>query len=314
MEKERQQPKIYKTWTLDSTRWDYYQPRDGDIVIATYPKCGTTWMQQIVSLLIFQSPEPRPVLQISPWIDCRFRDSVEVMQEMIEGQRHRRFLKSHLSFDSLPHYDQVRYIHVARDGRDACMSQFNHWSGFTPFGFQRLDLAAEEMGGPAPQALQDPRTFWREWLTKGVVPGETDGYPGLSYFDLEATYWRARSASNLLLVHFNDLKEDLEGEMQRIAEFLGLEPPREVWPSLVEAASFETMKRNGKALLPDFENIFDGGSDRFLFKGTNGRWHDVMTADDLALYDQVAKRLTPGLARWLQSGRLVAGDPRTASD
>ena len=314
MEKERQQPKIYKTWVVDSTRWDYYQPRDGDIVIATYPKCGTTWMQQIVSLLIFQSPEPRPILQISPWIDCRFRDSVEVMQEMLKGQRHRRFLKSHLPFDSVPQCDHVRCIHVARDGRDACMSQFNHWASFTPLAFQRLDLAAEEMGGPAPRALQDPRTFWREWLTKGVVPGETDGYPGLSYFDLEATYWRARSAGNLLLVHFNDLKEDLAGEMQRIAEFLGLDPPRDVWPSLVEAASFEAMKRNGKALLPDFEKIFDGGSDRFLFKGTNSRWREVMTADDLALYDQVAKRLTPGLARWLQSGRLVAGDPRTASD
>ena len=115
-------------------------------------------------------------------------------------------------------------------------------------------------------------------------------------------------------MHFNDLKADLKGEMRRIAEFLALEPPREVWSSLVEAASFEAMKRNGKALLPDFEKVFDEGSDRFLFKGTNGRWRDVMTAEDLALYDQVAKRLTPGLAHWLQSGRLVAGDPRTALD
>ena len=194
------------------------------------------------------------------------------------------------------------------------MSFFNPWSGFTPFGFQRLDLAAEEMGGPAPRAPRDPRTFWRDWLTKGVLPGETDGYPGVSYFNLEATYWRARSASNLLLVHFNDLKEDLAGEMLRIAEFLELEPSREIWPSLVEAASFEAMKRNGKDLLPDLEKVFDEGSDRFLFKGTNGRWRDVMTADDLALYDEVAKRLTPRLASWLQSGRLVTGDPRTASD
>ena len=98
MEQERPQPKICKTWVLDSTRWDYYQPRDGDIVIATYPKCGTTWMQQMVSLLIFQSLEPRPISHISPWIDLRFRDSVEVMQEMLKGQRHRRFLKRPLMF------------------------------------------------------------------------------------------------------------------------------------------------------------------------------------------------------------------------
>lgn len=313
MEKERQQPKVYKTWTLDSTRWDYYQPRDGDIIIATYPKCGTTWMQQIVSLLIFQSPEPRPISQISPWIDCRFGNSVEAMREMLEGQRHRRFVKSHLPFDGLLHYDQVRYIHVARDGRDACMSFFNHCSAFTPLAYEVFDRVAAELG-PMPRAPEDPRTFWCNWFTRGVLPGATDGYPGISYFDLEATYWRARRTNNLLLVHYNDLKTDLEGEMHRIAEFLELEPPRQVWPSLVEAASFEAMKRNGKSLLAGVEKMLDGGSDRFLFKGTNGRWRDVMTTDDLALYDQVAKCLTPGLARWLQSGRLGAGDPRTASD
>src|SRR5262249_44602890 len=311
MEKERLQPKVYKTWALDSTRWDYYQPRDGDIVIATYAKCGSTWMRRIVSLLIFQSLEPRALPQISPWIDCRFMDSVEVMQEMLNGQRHRRFLKSHLPFDSVPQYDHVRYIHVARDGRDACMSFFNHCSAFTPLAYEVFDRTAPELG-PIPRAPEEPRIFWHEWLTKGVLPGATDGYPDLSFFDLEMTYWQARHTTNLLLVHYNDLKQDLAGEMRRIAEFLALEPPREVWPSLVEPPSFEAMKRNGKSLLAGFEKMLDGGSDRFLFKGTNGRWRDVMTADDLALYDQVAKRLTPGLARWLQSGRLVAGDPCTA--
>jgi aryl sulfotransferase len=151
MKKERLQPKVYKTWHLDSTRWDYYQPRDGDIVIATYAKCGSTWMRRIVSLLIFQSPEPRALPQISPWIDCRFLDSVEVMQEMLEGQRHRRFFKSHLPFDSLPQYDHVRYIHVARDGRDACMSFFNHCSAFTPLAYEVFDRAAPEPG-PMPRA------------------------------------------------------------------------------------------------------------------------------------------------------------------
>jgi aryl sulfotransferase len=313
VEKERQRPKTYKTWINDSTRWAYYHPRVGDIVIATYPKCGTTWMQQIVSLLVFQSPEPRPIHDLSPWIDCRFMHPVEVMQGIIEGQQHRRFLKSHLPFDGFPQYDQVRYIHVARDGRDACMSFFNHCSAFTAFAYETFDRGAEEMG-PIPRTPNDLRTFWRNWLTKGVMPGATDGFPDLSFFDLETTYWRARQAHNLLLVHYNDLKADLDGEMRRIAEFLEIAPPREIWPSLVEAATFEAMKRNGNVILAGAEKIFEGGSDRFLFKGTNGRWRDVLTADDLALYEQAAKRLTPGLAHWLQGGRLVAGDPRTASD
>src|SRR3712207_1978961 len=123
--------RVYRTWVLDSRRWDHYCPRAGDIVIATYPKCGTTWMQRIVSLLVFQTPEPQPIMQISPWIDRRFPELAEAMAARIEAQTHRRFLKSHLPFDGLPIYDEVKYIHVARDGRDACMSFHNHALSYT---------------------------------------------------------------------------------------------------------------------------------------------------------------------------------------
>lgn len=307
-------PKPYKTWINDSRRWAHYTPRDGDIIIGTAWKCGTTWMQQIVSLLVFQSPEPRPIDELSPWIDCRFALSVEDMRQLLEAQSHRRFLKSHLPFDGFPHYDQVRYIHVARDGRDLCMSAFNHCSGLTPLAYQMLDNVADVTLGPYPRCPADPRVFWRDWLTRGVQVGETDGYPELSFFDLEATYWQARHTDNLLLVHYNDLTADLAGEMRRIAAFLSIEPPEARWPELVEAATFETMKRNGAILIPHASGAWEGGSDRFLFKGTNGRWREVMTAEDLALYDQVAARMTPGLARWVEQGRLGAGDPRTAPE
>ena len=61
----------YRLWILDSRRWRRYTPRSDDIVIATYPKCGTTWMQRIVGMLVFQTAEPMPIMQISPWIDRR---------------------------------------------------------------------------------------------------------------------------------------------------------------------------------------------------------------------------------------------------
>ena len=62
----------HRIWILDSRRWDHYRRRDGDIIIATYPKCGTTWMQRIVQLLVFQSVEAVPLMKISPWIERRF--------------------------------------------------------------------------------------------------------------------------------------------------------------------------------------------------------------------------------------------------
>ena len=60
----------YRTWIMDSRRWSSYRPRSGDVVVATYPKCGTTWTQRIVSLLIFQSPAPVPLSKVSPWLDA----------------------------------------------------------------------------------------------------------------------------------------------------------------------------------------------------------------------------------------------------
>src|SRR6201999_3761852 len=110
--------KEVRSWTTDSRRWARYTPREGDIVIATAPKCGTTWTQQIASLLVFQSTEPREIQILSPWIDYRLAP-VDAVMGFIEAQTHRRFLKSHLPFDALPFYEEVRYIHVARDGRDA---------------------------------------------------------------------------------------------------------------------------------------------------------------------------------------------------
>ena len=118
-----------RDFTCDSRRRAAYKPREGDVIIATAPKVGTTWMQQIVSLLIFQSPKPRPLDETSPWIDCRFGGPGEQMLDSIEVQTHRGFLKSHLSLDALPIYDEVKYIHVARDGRDACMSLMNQLGG-----------------------------------------------------------------------------------------------------------------------------------------------------------------------------------------
>jgi len=113
-----------------------------DIVIATAPKCGTTWTQQICSLLVFQSAEPREIQTISPWIDFRL-PKIEAVMAAIEAQSHRRFLKAHLPFDAMPIYDEVRYIHVARDGRDAFMSWHNHTSHYSQAAIDNQSAAGQ---------------------------------------------------------------------------------------------------------------------------------------------------------------------------
>ena len=140
-------------------------------------------------------------------------------------------------------------------------------------------------------------------MTRATYPWESDGFPYWSHHHHARTYWDFRHLPNLLFVHFNDLKADLEGEMRRIARFLEIRVPEEKWPTLADAATFASMKRDAAVLGPEMGMIFEGGADRFLFKGTNDRWRDVLKAEDLALYEAAAARsLTPELKRWLEGG------------
>ncbi|HUJ02857.1 MAG TPA: sulfotransferase domain-containing protein, partial [Rhizomicrobium sp.] len=298
-----------RSWSHDSRRWAYYRPREDDIVIATSAKCGTTWTQQIVSLLVFQSPEPRPIHQLSPWIDHRIRPIEDVIAG-IEAQTHRRFIKSHLSFDAMPIYDHVRYIHTARDGRDAFMSWHNHSRNYSEMVLAAFDGAGmndETIRAPLPRAPESPAEFFDTWLIEGPEADKRNDFSCNKYFELEKSYWRQRARENLLMVHYNDLKADLSGEMRRIAEFLNIGIREKIWPELVEAARFETMKKNGAEILPQAIIAWDKGYERFLFKGSNERWRGVLSEEQLARYDaRVKAELDPALAAWLAKGRLAA--------
>ncbi|HWA90738.1 MAG TPA: sulfotransferase domain-containing protein [Rhizomicrobium sp.] len=298
----------------DSGHWDRYKPRPGDVIVATFPKAGTTWTQRIVSLLIFQSAAPVPIVQTHPWVDCRFQIPIDAMIPMLEAQTHRRAMKSHLPFDALPIHDEVKYIHTARGGLDACFSFHNHFLNFTPQfigNIQRVALEGGGTGSAVPRTPEDPREFFLSWIElhdHDVVPVAD------ALFDLERSYWTERRRGNLLMVHYNDLKADLPGEMRRIAAFLGIETPAALWPELVDAAGFEKMKSDGAALLPGIEMAVRGGHRTFLNKGTNGRWRDVLTKDDVARYrERAAAELSPGLNDWLEHGR-KGGDPKEMKD
>jgi len=304
----------YRTWIFDSRRWQSYRPRTDDIIIASYPKCGTTWMQRIIGLLVFQTPEPMPVMQISAWLDRRFPQTIEGAIAHIEAQEHRRFLKSHIPLDGMPFHDEVKYIHLARDGRDACMSFQNHAMGFTQVMLNALDKAGledPEVRRPYPRPLPDPAQHFHRWITEGAVPGHEDGCPNVSFFQFEESWWRARKLPNVLFVHYNDLKADLSSEMQRIAEFLGISVAPSLWPELVGAASFETMRRDGNVLMARAASVFKDGSQGFFFKGTNGRWRGGVSEDDLAAYDAKLEAVLPQTcASWVSHGRFLSGDPR----
>lgn len=298
---------------LDSTRWNDFRPRPGDVVISTYLKAGTTWLQRILSLLVFgPGMLPDTLWRLSPWIDSRVAEPLDVMIERTERQDHQRFVKSHLPLDALLYYPQVRYIYVGRDTRDVFISLWNHYRSYTDFVYEAL-AAGDPEGGPIPQCPSDPGDFWKAWITRGWFPWETDGWPFWSHQYHAASFWQFRHLPNLLLVHYNDLLADPAGQMRRVAEFVQIDVPAERWPVLVDAAGFETMRQQAHKLLPETFLMFEGGPTSFVYKGTNGRWRDVLDADDLVCYERAAAALPPDLRRWLEEGSLVAGDPQVGA-
>ncbi len=305
-----------RDWYCDSAHWDQFTPRGGDVIIATAPKVGTTWTQQIVNLLVFQNPEPRHLGFLSPWLDCRFQMPLPVALQVLEAQPHRRFVKSHLPMSALPIWDEVKYIHVARDGRDACMSYFNHVSGYTPFAWSKLDEIGESdplLPGPKPRPPRTAREFFHHWIEQGGT--RKAELMADAFFEIERSFWAERTRPNVLLLHYNDMKADLDGEMRRIAAFLDIPVDETVWPELVAAADFSAMQRDGGTLMAGVDVAFEGGHKTFLNKGTNGRWQGELTDEDLGLYQRrVESELSPGLAAWLEKGRRIAGDPRASAD
>ena len=105
--------RVYKSHHFDSTIWDDFKVRDGDIIIATAYKSGTTWMQQIVSELLFKEGEGPNVAECSPWLDFGGMPREETLA-MLDAQTHRRFIKTHLPATAMPYYPQAKYIYVRR--------------------------------------------------------------------------------------------------------------------------------------------------------------------------------------------------------
>ena len=294
--------KVYRTAWEDGRIWERFRHRPGDIVIATWPKCGTTWMQRIVSLLVFRDTEPRVLDEVAPWLDWRV-GPMDDLFPALEAQTHRRFLKTHQPADGLPLRDDVFYIHVGRDGRDACLSWHNHMAKLPEarHALYREIGAADGTLPPTPPPLDDPADTFHRWLTEGVVPGQDDGSPVTSYFHHVRAWWAVRDRPNVRLVHFADLKRDLVAEMEGLARFLGIDLRPGEAAQLAEAAGFEAMRRDGGTLMAG--TAVQGGAEGFLNKGTGGGWQGRFRDADLALYEAKLDALPEGAADWVRGGR-----------
>ncbi len=280
---------------FDSTIWNAFAFRDDDIVIGTYAKSGTTWVQQIVGQLLFEGDPEVAVAELSPWLDLRLPPK-EVKLPAVEAQAHRRFLKTHLPVDALVYSPKAKYLYIGRDGRDVVWSAYNHFVNANELLYSALNDTPGRVGPPIGRPPESVRQYFLEWL-------DGDGYPLWSFWENIRTWWEIRELPNLLLLHFNELKADLPGQIARIADFLEIEIDETRFPAIVEHCSFDWMKANATRSVPLGGAFWEGGAQTFVNKGTNGRWRDILTTEDRERYERIAReQLGDACARWLATG------------
>jgi aryl sulfotransferase len=280
---------------IDSTMWNDIQFRADDIIIATYAKAGTTWVQQIISQLIFQGQEDLPVAEMSPWVDLRIPPK-EIKLPEIEAQTHRRFLKTHLPVDALVFSSKAKYLYIGRDGRDVMWSMYNHHANANAMWYDALNNTPGRVG---PEIGKPPATaaeYFEHWL-------DNDGAPFWPFWENIRSWWAIRDLPNVKLIHFGDLKRDLSGQIEAIAAFLDIPVPPNMMDDIVQHCTFDYMKANANASVPLGGAFWDGGAQTFIHKGTNGRWKDDLSAEVSDRYMARARQeLGAECADWLMGG------------
>ncbi|MEM7135038.1 MAG: sulfotransferase domain-containing protein [Myxococcota bacterium] len=281
---------------FDSTIWNDFAFRDDDIVIATYAKTGTTWVQQIVSQLIFDGAPDLEVAEMSPWLDLRVPPK-EVKLAAVAAQTHRRFVKTHLPVDALVFSPRAKYLYVARDGRDIVWSLYNHHANANDSWYEAINDTPGRVGPPIGRPAASTLQYYRDWF-------ERDGYPFWPFWENVRSWWAVRDLPNVAFVHFEALRADMPAQIRAIAKFLEIPIDPSAWDAIVHHCTFDYMKANATKTVPLGGAFWDGGAKTFVNRGTNGRWRDTLTAEDCEAYHAKAvDELGEECAHWLATGK-----------
>lgn len=286
---------------LKADRWALFPFRSDDIVISSTPKSGTTWVQMICALLIFQTPKlPAEMTRLSPWFEASAGKPTQYYAELA-ALRYRRFMKTHLPLERIPNVPGVTYIVVARNPLDMAIS----WH------YQNSNLmTADEHGRPNDQ--RPPETP-RQWILDRIDEMGTSPYGRDSYFDklLKGLLcaWERRADPNVVLMSYEDLSAGLPGEMHRLADRLHITISKEKWPGLEQAATFKQMRANADQIRPLGNSLTRDVTKEhaaFFRRGSSGEGRAQLTKTEAARYYSRAARIVPQeLLAWLHRDDVV---------
>lgn len=278
---------VYKGPITDTSRWENFRHRPDDVFICTPPKCGTTWTQAIVAMLVFGTPEHgQQPGNVSPWIDANFAPIDEYLAQ-IEQQDHRRFIKTHTPMDGIPYFPECTYLVVCRDPRDMFFSLLNH----------RDNMADEALAGAIMPYRED---VWDRWVEGSLDPDNFDIQSIETPTHFLKTYWAQRDLPNVHFMHYYDMKQDLRRHMAKVAALLGVTLDDAMLDAMTAAATFENMQAKGDQFAPGTGTGQWKKDASFFATGTNAQWKGRLDDAQLARFDaRIGELLDDEQRAWL---------------
>ncbi|XP_065835545.1 sulfotransferase 1A1-like [Oscarella lobularis] len=177
-----------------------FKPRPTDIIIATPPKSGTTWTQQIVhGLRSGGSMDFDEISAVVPFIEASGTTGIDLDADHVAQPR---AFKTHECYELCPK-GAAKYLVVIRHPLDAYPSAYSFMNGWmisppgivSPDAFIRTALSRDN----PPQSIQE----------RGVI------------ISVIQSWWKRRQDDNVLVVFYEDMIEDLPGAVKQMAEFIG---------------------------------------------------------------------------------------------
>uniref|UniRef100_A0A3P9I528 Sulfotransferase n=1 Tax=Oryzias latipes TaxID=8090 RepID=A0A3P9I528_ORYLA len=260
-------------FTDNWNNYQNFQARPDDILIATYPKAGTTWVSYILDLLYFgQTSKARktstPIYERVPFLEFAVQ-GLETGKDLAVGlSTSPRLIKTHLPVQFIPKsfWEQnCRIVYVARYAKDNMVSFFH---------FDRMNKVEPDPG--------EWSSFFQRFLDGKMVFG--------SWYDHVNNWWKKKeSYSNLHYMFFEDLVENTGKEIEKLCSFLGLSPSAEEVERLSSSVQFDNMKKDKMANYSTDPDM-DFKISPFMRKGKVGDWKNHFTVAQNEAFDEDYKK------------------------
>lgn len=231
-----------------------YKPRSDDILLMTYPKSGTTWVQYMLYLLVHDMKPIPPGKRLDSFTPFLEKGGLDILDTL---ERSPRPIKTHLSFDVMPWHAEPRYVCVLRNPKDVCVSLYHHVRGFEKY-YHFVDGSFDD--------------FFEVFLE-----GEVDS---ADYHDHLLSLWNHRHKENVLILTYEDLMERTLEEVKKLVDHVrpcfppGWEAPD--LASLVDAASFDTMRAQSPE---QWSSTRPENMPAFIRRGRVSDWRNYFTQD-----------------------------------